>query len=200
MCGVQELIHLGGQLCQHIANAVVVGALVCLHHLVVLPIDGDHNAIDPGVVLSQLPVFGNEELGGLHEPKVYHAVEKILTFGKQGVALLLAEAEKLGFGIIAQVMRPQKILHQGFIGERSTGNGVGLTGGYCGSDFLGQCGDIAADVIQGVLEEYGAVVHLHHEAALRIPAGANGGGVSVYPDAGGLHIHTQNTDIIKRLY
>ena len=72
--------------------------------------------------------------------------------------------------------------------------------GDAGGDLFRQGGNVPADIIQGILAEDGAVVHLHHETALGILAGAHVGGVPVHTDAAGLDIHTQDADIGKMFF
>ena len=93
-----------------------------------------------------------------------------------------------------------EILLEGFVGQCGGGDGIAQIAGNRSNDLFGQSRDIAGDVVQGVFKENGSVVHLHHEAALRVMAGADRRGVPVCPDGSGLDVYTQNADIGKSLF
>ena len=187
-----------GQIPDHIAHQVGVSAVIGLDHLVVFAVNGYHHTIDPGVVLIQLPVLGNEELGDLQGTDAHHGIEQMLAFGEQCAALLLTKVQELVFGIVRKIIGPRKGPDQRFIRQVCLADGLvrqGCIQRKSGGDLVCQGGNIAGNIVQRILIEQPAVAHLDHKAALGIPAGVDTGGVAVYPDGAGLHIHAQDACI-----
>ena len=195
---VQQLVHMGGELLQYLAHQMSAGALVGLHDFVVLPVDGNDGTVDPAVVLIQLTVGGHEQLGDLQRAQGHHGIEQVLTLVQHLIPQILAEVQQLGLGVVGQIAFPGEGLHERLVTQLHLVDGAA---GQClvetesGGDFSGQSGNVAADVVQRVFEEYAAVAHLDYESALGVTAVADVGGVAVHPDGLCLDVHTQHADV-----
>ena len=112
---VQKLVLLAGQILQHGTDGIGIRTLPDLDHLVIFPVDRGKNAVDPGVVLIQLFVLGDEELGDLQKAHHHHSVEHKFALADEGAALLLAEGKQLRLGVVRKIVGAGEGLHKGLV-------------------------------------------------------------------------------------
>ena len=195
---LQHILNLRRQACHDLSNGIVVRTLKHLNHLIVILINQHHVAVDPGIVLIQLPVLRNKQLGHFKGANTHHSIENMLAAAQQVCAQIFTELQQLGIGESCEVTFSAERLHQRLVLEHYICNTLHRCAQPEGlGDGLGQSCNIGRDIIDRVFKDNTAVAHLHHKTALCIPAGENIGSIPVHTDGFTLNVHAQDADIVK---
>ena len=202
MGGMQDLVHDTGKLLHHEGEGRFVLAGAELHRLVVFTVDHTDHAVDPGVVLVQLPIWGDEQLAGLHGVEADTDIAQVFAFGADIVPELPAVVQEAFLGMGIQIAGPGEGLHQGLVGKVMDADGLGLQPGAEAEALLDFCHlsiQVAVDIVKGIFVENAVPGGLDHKAALGIHAGGDIGQLAADGIGPGLHIHAQDADIVVAL-